>query len=167
MGGVGVFFFSSRRRHTRLRRDWSSDVCSSDLTQSIPSLTLSRWPFGSVETTFPTQLVPSGRLAIRSCRCRRRSARNSLRLFRPGRNHCRHSRRTGQRKTRTRSKPRRQIFDPSCVTFLLKTCVRRVAGAGVFTKPRFLFNFNETGEVTTTSSTPVRTRYCTRSGGFH
>ena len=24
-------FFSSRRRHTRLRRDWSSDVCSSDL----------------------------------------------------------------------------------------------------------------------------------------
>ena len=28
---MGVFFFSSRRRHTRLRRDWSSDVCSSDL----------------------------------------------------------------------------------------------------------------------------------------
>ena len=27
------FFFSSRRRHTRLRRDWSSDVCSSDLVQ--------------------------------------------------------------------------------------------------------------------------------------
>src|SRR6266566_3832363 len=25
------FFFSSRRRHTRLQRDWSSDVCSSDL----------------------------------------------------------------------------------------------------------------------------------------
>ena len=25
------FFFSSRRRHTRLVRDWSSDVCSSDL----------------------------------------------------------------------------------------------------------------------------------------
>ena len=25
------FFFSSRRRNTRLRRDWSSDVCSSDL----------------------------------------------------------------------------------------------------------------------------------------
>src|SRR5256885_12058769 len=28
---VGVFFFSSRRRHTRLQGDWSSDVCSSDL----------------------------------------------------------------------------------------------------------------------------------------
>src|SRR5947209_16809362 len=28
------FFFSSRRRHTRYWRDWSSDVCSSDLTTS-------------------------------------------------------------------------------------------------------------------------------------
>src|SRR2546422_2203482 len=28
------FFFSSRRRHTRCSRDWSSDVCSSDLTSS-------------------------------------------------------------------------------------------------------------------------------------
>src|SRR5438067_12208898 len=27
-----AFFFSSRRRHTRSKRDWSSDVCSSDLT---------------------------------------------------------------------------------------------------------------------------------------
>src|SRR2546427_12118886 len=27
-----VFFFSSRRRHTRFDCDWSSDVCSSDLT---------------------------------------------------------------------------------------------------------------------------------------
>src|SRR5260370_20174694 len=26
-----VFFFSSRRRHTRFKCDWSSDVCSSDL----------------------------------------------------------------------------------------------------------------------------------------
>src|SRR5687768_18190013 len=26
-----MFFFSSRRRHTRCSRDWSSDVCSSDL----------------------------------------------------------------------------------------------------------------------------------------
>src|SRR5688500_19362415 len=30
-GPVRVFFFSSRRRHTRLQGDWSSDVCSSDL----------------------------------------------------------------------------------------------------------------------------------------
>ena len=37
-GGMWLvcFFFSSRRRHTRLVRDWSSDVCSSDLiTTSI------------------------------------------------------------------------------------------------------------------------------------
>src|SRR2546426_4171956 len=29
---IFFFFFSSRRRHTRLQGDWSSDVCSSDLT---------------------------------------------------------------------------------------------------------------------------------------
>src|SRR5256884_2496611 len=29
------FFFSSRRRHTRCSRDWSSDVCSSDLLLDI------------------------------------------------------------------------------------------------------------------------------------
>src|SRR5258707_3446280 len=29
--GTSFFFFSSRRRHTRYWRDWSSDVCSSDL----------------------------------------------------------------------------------------------------------------------------------------
>src|SRR6266498_584989 len=29
------FFFSSRRRHTRCGRDWSSDVCSSDLDVSV------------------------------------------------------------------------------------------------------------------------------------
>src|SRR3989449_4319517 len=31
----GYFFFSSRRRHTRCSRDWSSDVCSSDLTKEF------------------------------------------------------------------------------------------------------------------------------------
>src|SRR2546429_6219338 len=44
-GGIGLtallhlmygFFFSSRRRHTRCSRDWSSDVCSSDLATSSP-----------------------------------------------------------------------------------------------------------------------------------
>src|SRR5690606_39805667 len=32
------FFFSSRRRHTRFSRDWSSDVCSSDLTMPLEGL---------------------------------------------------------------------------------------------------------------------------------
>src|SRR3712207_8580927 len=32
---IEIFFFSSRRRHTRYWRDWSSDVCSSDLICSM------------------------------------------------------------------------------------------------------------------------------------
>src|SRR3989454_1847056 len=32
------FFFSSRRRHTRLQGDWSSDVCSSDLRRIVSGL---------------------------------------------------------------------------------------------------------------------------------
>src|SRR2546426_8630461 len=36
------FFFSSRRRHTRLQGDWSSDVCSSDLAYQRPSRS-TRW----------------------------------------------------------------------------------------------------------------------------
>src|SRR5690606_40917595 len=41
------FFFSSRRRHTRFSRDWSSDVCSSDLAAvpaPIASICLRTWP---------------------------------------------------------------------------------------------------------------------------
>src|SRR3712207_9364926 len=37
------FFFSSRRRHTRYWRDWSSDVCSSDLPTRRPA---TRWARG-------------------------------------------------------------------------------------------------------------------------
>src|SRR5690606_6932558 len=33
-----IFFSSSRRRHTRFSRDWSSDVCSSDLSSRMPEL---------------------------------------------------------------------------------------------------------------------------------
>src|SRR5690606_12785080 len=36
---VFFFFFSSRRRHTRFSRDWSSDVCSSDLGSTPDSPT--------------------------------------------------------------------------------------------------------------------------------
>src|SRR5256885_9494070 len=36
------FFFSSRRRHTRLQGDWSSDVCSSDLNRRTQCFCLSR-----------------------------------------------------------------------------------------------------------------------------
>src|SRR5699024_11502303 len=34
------FFFSSRRRHTRSKRDWSSDVCSSDLSLVKPTIVI-------------------------------------------------------------------------------------------------------------------------------
>src|SRR6266496_5208408 len=40
------FFFSSRRRHTRSLRDWSSDVCSSDLKDEIDAVQIGR---GAVE----------------------------------------------------------------------------------------------------------------------
>src|SRR5699024_11487701 len=36
---VYVFLFSSRRRHTRSKRDWSSDVCSSDLVIFATAIT--------------------------------------------------------------------------------------------------------------------------------
>src|SRR3989339_1760996 len=37
VGGTVCFLFSSRRRHTRLVSDWSSDVCSSDLAPEAGS----------------------------------------------------------------------------------------------------------------------------------
>src|SRR5699024_743528 len=41
------FFFSSRRRHTRSKRDWSSDVCSSDLHPEVYIIAL---PFFGIVT---------------------------------------------------------------------------------------------------------------------
>src|SRR5690606_40219144 len=38
------FFFSSRRRHTRFSRDWSSDVCSSDLAPLVFYLNIDKTP---------------------------------------------------------------------------------------------------------------------------
>src|SRR5699024_8147169 len=48
---AAVFFFSSRRRHTRSKRDWSSDVCSSDL------------PFAAVELNQVAQHAGRGRVS--------------------------------------------------------------------------------------------------------
>src|SRR2546422_3483285 len=44
------FFFSSRRRHTRCSRDWSSDVCSSDLKLFV---------FGALQGRWRGQALPS------------------------------------------------------------------------------------------------------------
>src|SRR5207245_5801958 len=46
---IFFFFFSSRRRHTRCYRDWSSDVCSSDLEvwhprRVVPLVPPAAWP---------------------------------------------------------------------------------------------------------------------------
>src|SRR5256885_9030307 len=53
---MSFFFFSSRRRHTRLQGDWSSDVCSSDLS---PATRTSTWktspPFGATRVPDPLQ----------------------------------------------------------------------------------------------------------------
>src|SRR5438093_6569320 len=54
-----LFFFSSRRRHTRLVSDWSSDVCSSDLVlERLEDLR----PFGLLEGTDPRGGTGSGAL---------------------------------------------------------------------------------------------------------
>src|SRR3712207_1932907 len=49
-GMRGLFFFSSRRRHTRYWRDWSSDVCSSDLGSTAS--------FTAVGTSYATHGEP-------------------------------------------------------------------------------------------------------------
>src|SRR5699024_11781132 len=53
---LDYFFFSSRRRHTRSKRDWSSDVCSSDLLlhEEAPREPRSRsWLSGWTSKTSP------------------------------------------------------------------------------------------------------------------
>src|SRR2546430_3527940 len=61
------FFFSSRRRHTRFDCDWSSDVCSSDLSHAL--MVLLFYPFGFRITSITLfrvqpkpQVGPSGRV---------------------------------------------------------------------------------------------------------
>src|SRR3989449_2182161 len=49
------FFFSSRRRHTRCSRDWSSDVCSSDLWPQFRSPLI--WDVFAVSTYFTVSLL--------------------------------------------------------------------------------------------------------------
>src|SRR6266699_116855 len=57
-GSCVFFFFSSRRRHTRCGRDWSSDVCSSDLgpvaARRLKSALLDT---GAQDTLFPMELA--------------------------------------------------------------------------------------------------------------
>src|SRR5690625_6826932 len=62
-----IFFFSSRRRHTRWPRDWSSDVCSSDLkVKNYPLLSMGGYKGGLVLEQKSSRLKPHGMLASRS-----------------------------------------------------------------------------------------------------
>src|SRR5256885_11468589 len=54
-----VFFFSSRRRHTRLQGDWSSDVCSSDLA-SLPITLVATCPENTMIGIESINAVASG-----------------------------------------------------------------------------------------------------------
>src|SRR5437870_13637175 len=56
-----LFFFSSRRRHTRWPRDWSSDVCSSDLSQYQISVLIDGKPKA---LNIPAELVEKVRQKI-------------------------------------------------------------------------------------------------------
>src|SRR5699024_11482687 len=62
------FFFSSRRRHTRSKRDWSSDVCSSDLFLGSIIIIFTSWGFARInivviilftQTLLPLPVAPA------------------------------------------------------------------------------------------------------------
>src|SRR5215475_11798048 len=53
------FFFSSRRRHTIFSRDWSSDVCSSDLAWPTAEVAV-MGPEGAVNIVFRKELEGNG-----------------------------------------------------------------------------------------------------------
>src|SRR3712207_7715863 len=56
------FFFSSRRRHTRYWRDWSSDVCSSDLLLLLPTMSFSSGSTAKDSVPLHKQLKESSRV---------------------------------------------------------------------------------------------------------
>src|SRR5690606_39836318 len=90
------FFFSSRRRHTRFSRDWSSDVCSSDLLRRIPTPCSAPLPGGTRATSARTpartkeadheRLHPPWRGPCRACRSEERRVGKECRS-RGGREH--------------------------------------------------------------------------------
>src|SRR5215217_6288251 len=79
MDAGGFFFFSSRRRHTRYWRDWSSDVCSSDLRRQGPAHRLVAAARLRREAASRGRGVDGRRGArLRGARCDRRGGRPGL-----------------------------------------------------------------------------------------
>src|SRR6266700_567437 len=76
-----VFFFSSRRRHTRFSRDWSSDVCSSDLWRSASSGPDQRYSGSTEEICTPAaaRAFPNAAIWALSARGCRKNGRKSSR----------------------------------------------------------------------------------------
>src|SRR6266513_4231662 len=56
---ISHFFFSSRRRHTRSKRDWSSDVCSSDLARLYVAKALSGQSWRASSRSIPLRVAVS------------------------------------------------------------------------------------------------------------
>src|SRR5688572_33182984 len=71
---VFFFFFSSRRRHTRFDCDWSSDVCSSDLSPAAPPRACRRavlvHVLKNILIPVVTVLRSEERRVGKECRCR-------------------------------------------------------------------------------------------------
>src|SRR2546429_9753089 len=56
-----LFFFSSRRRHTRCSRDWSSDVCSSDLFgNALSTLSIFTFPLSDFQLLVAAGFLKKG-----------------------------------------------------------------------------------------------------------
>src|SRR5699024_10437913 len=70
-----IFFFAIRRRHTRSKRDWSSDVCSSDLVNISPQNVSFYWVLSSVPEKRAKKDPPSAGLFPSVCLSVRGSAR--------------------------------------------------------------------------------------------
>src|SRR5256885_12264426 len=68
------FFFSSRRRHTRLQGDWSSDVCSSDLYVRSVFRKLGEVSFEEIEAAYQS-MEDEGRAALAQSGIDRKSTR--------------------------------------------------------------------------------------------
>src|SRR5256886_7250769 len=72
--GYENFFFSSRRRHTRFDCDWSSDVCSSDLTKAILTRNMLTAGFSEIPIPYEWEATtrPNGtKVTLRELRTKR------------------------------------------------------------------------------------------------